>query len=497
MSAKKTAIAKYLELKAAKDRLATNKSQVNWRAIRLGLFTSLLVLAPFSKYPYIALPAFNFSSFRIGFYQLLAGLFILFCLWPALKQLKPLYKQNKLAFISIIVLAVVAIAGLFRSLYFARSALLALSILFLLLLVLIAWWFIVNEFQKGYFKPIVEYFLMVGIAFSLIGIVQFVFVTLSGESLGILCKNCTSAIFGFPRINGLAAEPQFYANSLLPVFFVSVGWVYIKKTRLAVVALSASALAITLTFSRGAFIAVAGGLFAYLVLTLIAKKQDLKQLGQVMLLIILCFIAGISLLVASATYRYRTTPNISYNTFVSMVDHLTLGVIDIPQKQAAVVAKPASTANFTPPGLIQQSSQDRLGAAQLALKAWRSSTYSVAFGVGAGNLGPYTVKHIDASAPDNLTVYIYYVLVLSELGLVGLLALASIYLSGIYSYTKRYFKDKNSALYMTVTATLVAFLIQYSFFGTYINTVYIWLWAGIILGLAGLPAAKKLYNRKS
>jgi hypothetical protein len=50
---------------------------------------------------------------------------------------------------------------------------------------------------------------------------------------------------------------------------------------------------------------------------------------------------------------------------------------------------------------------------------------------------------------------------------------------------------------MTVTATLVAFLIQYSFFGTYINTVYVWLWAGIILGLAGLPTAKKLYNRKS
>lgn len=488
MSAKKTLTTRYFELRA-------KSSQANWQSIRLGLFTSLLVLAPFSKYPYIALPAFNFSSFRIGFYQLLAGVFILFCIGPTFKQLKPLYKQNKVAFISLITLAVVALMGLFRAIYFARSALLTLSILFLIILVLVSWWFIANEFNKGYFKPIVEYFLMVGIVFSLIGIFQFVFVTLSGESFGILCKNCSSAIFGFPRINGLAAEPQFYANSLLPVFFVSVGWVYVKRTRLAIWALALSSLAITLSFSRGAFMAVSGGLFAYLVLILAAKRQNLKQLGQVILLIILCFIAGLSLLVASATFRYHTTPNISYNTFVSMVDHLTLGVIDIQPKLDVKAVALADT--FTPAGLIKSSTTDRLGAAQLALKAWRKDSYSLIFGVGAGNLGPFTVKNIDSTAPDNLTVYIYYVLVLSELGLVGLLALIGIYLSGLFVFTKRYYKSKYSALYMSVTGLGVAFLIQYSFFGTYINTIYVWLWAGIILGLAGLPKVKKLYNQKS
>jgi hypothetical protein len=47
-----------------------------------------------------------------------------------------------------------------------------------------------------------------------------------------------------------------------------------------------------------------------------------------------------------------------------------------------------------------------------------------------------------------------------------------------------------------MAATLCAFIVQQWFFGTYINTVYIWLWIGIILG-AGLPLSKKLYNQKS
>ncbi len=336
MSAKKTVTGKYLELKAAKDDLASNKYPVNWQAIRLGLLTSLLVLAPFSKYPFIALPAFDFSSFRLGFYQILAGIFIIFCIPPAIRQLKSLYQQNKLAFISLIVMAAVAFAGLFRSLYFGRSALLTLSILFLLLLVAMTWWFIAHEFQKGYFKPIVEYFLMVGIAFSVVGILQFVFATFSGSSYGILCANCTSDIFGFPRINGLAAEPQFYANSLLPVFFVSLAFTYVKRNKLSIAALAFSATAIALTFSRGAYLAVAGGLLVYLILLIIAKKVNIKQLGQVILLVFLCFVAGFSLLVASATYKYRSTPNISYNTFVSMVDHLTQGVIVSPKNKLSL-----------------------------------------------------------------------------------------------------------------------------------------------------------------
>jgi hypothetical protein len=497
MSAKSTISKGYFGLKAAAENIGAKhlknqpSKKFDWRGLRLGLFTSLLVLAPFSKYPYIALPAFDFTSFRLGFYQLLAAAFVLSCAWPLLNNLKSLYKQNKLVFASLITLALITVIGLFNAIYKARSLLSAASILFLLVLVAAAWWFVSTEFNKSYIKPIINCLLVAGIFFSVAGILQFIFATLSGEGLSILCKNCSSTIFGFTRINGFAAEPQFYANSLLPVLFISLGYSYVKRNKLAVTALSLSSLAIALTFSRGAYLAVAGGTIVYLILVWFSKIFDYKQLGQVILLVLLCFIAGFSLLITSATYRYRTTPNISYNTFASMVDHLTLGVIDIKQKSDTKPSNASNNpSNFTPSGLIKSSTQDRLGAADLALKAWRSKTYTVAIGVGAGNLGPYVIKHIDSSVPDNLTVYIYYVLIMSELGLIGLLAFATIYLSGLLSFIRRYFKDKNSALYMAAIGLMAAFLIQYLFFGTYINTVYIWLWAGIILGLAGLKHLK-------
>ena len=457
--------------------------------LRLGLFTSLIVLAPMSKFPFIALPAYNFSSFRLGLYQIIAVIFVLICAIPAIKKLKSLYLQNKLAFLSIILLALVAIAGLFSAIYKARSALLAVSILFLLALVVAAWWYVKYELNKNYYAYVIKCLLIAGIVFSVLGVLQFLMATFTSSDLGILCQNCNNGIFGFPRVNGLAAEPQFYANALLPFFFIALSLAVTTKSRLSIAALSLVSLAATLTFSRGAFIAVFAGLVAFVVLARFVKGVNLKQLTLSLMLTALCVIAGFSLLLASASYAHRTTPNITYNTFVSMVDHMTLGVINIPQKQAPVTVRSNS---FVPAGLITASTTDRLDSAELAIKAWRDNFYTISAGIGAGNLGPYVVNNIDKSAPSNLTVYIYYVLIVSELGVIGLMSLLILYVSGLWQFIKTNLKNKYSLIYMSIAATLAAFMVQYLFFGTYINAVYVWLWAGIVLGLAGIKPTNKI-----
>lgn len=49
------------------------------------------------------------------------------------------------------------------------------------------------------------------------------------------------------------------------------------------------------------------------------------------------------------------------------------------------------------------------------------------FGAGLGNLGPYVVANIDSSVQSNLTVYIFYVLFLVEMGIAGFLLLSLLY----------------------------------------------------------------------
>lgn len=60
--------------------------------------------------------------------------------------------------------------------------------------------------------------------------------------------------------NLFAAEPQFFASSLLPAFFASIFLHRGKKSKMATATLILTSVAIALTFSRGAFLAIATAL---------------------------------------------------------------------------------------------------------------------------------------------------------------------------------------------------------------------------------------------
>ncbi|HOR23298.1 MAG TPA: hypothetical protein PLF57_01225, partial [Candidatus Saccharibacteria bacterium] len=167
----------------------------------------------------------------------------------------------------------------------------------------------------------------------------------------------------------------------------------------------------------------------------------------------------------------------------TMLDHATLGLIDLPAKKLPETEN-VKDDGFVPPGLISSSNTDRTTAATLALNSWNTNIKTILLGAGSGNLGPFTVKHVYTNAPYDLTVYIYYILLLAEIGLLGLAAFLLIYLSALQKLVKQKTTSSSAVVFGSVFALTIAFLIQYWFFGTFINNVYIWLWLGVALGLS-------------
>lgn len=426
---------------------------------------------------------FNFSSFRVGLYQVLAVAFIISCLigfkWE-------FFKKQRLYIGGLVAISIPLILGFIWAIDTKRWLLLASSIAVLLALFIASWWYVANELTANKIKFLVKIALYFGIIYSLLVVVQLLFSTFTTESFGLLCEKCTKAVFGFPRVNLFAAEPLFLANSLLPFFFVSLYATYLNKTKLAIWSLSLVSLAIGLTFSRGAFAGLAIGLLAFYASLFIAKKLTVKFTLKSIFIILIGFAVSFIMLIGSASYTYRNTPNIAYNTAKTMLEQLSLGVVNLPDKTVPTTTQANNNPSddFVSPGLIEASTTERLTDAQLAIKAWSYNAKNVVFGVGSGNLGPFVVKNIEPNAPNNLTVYIFYVLALVEIGILGLFGILFLFALSLYKLIK--LANKQYSAVAVLIAILVAFLGQYFFFGSYINVVYIWIWLGISAGIAVL-----------
>lgn len=451
--------------------------------IRYWLFVGLVFSMPMSLLPSVSLPLFDFPSFRVGLYQLLAVSFVGLCLPLLLRSCREL-SRNKLFLTGLILLIASLSIGFVTTLVPGRTILYSMSLLFLLLLGLSGYvvWMSLKKDQK---QRLPRVLMWSGITFGGLAIIQLLVASFDKTALGTLCLGCTDAVFGFPRINLFAAEPQFFANSLIPALFS--GLFFRKNSKLAFASIFMSALAIGLTFSRGAFLAISVAFTVYLFLCLV-KRHATKRLFIFAAITGTGIFTAFGLLVVSATIRYRETPFITYNTVVSMIDHMSLGTINIPQKsipqppQETVVVE--STANFTPEGFVAASSNDRLNAADLALDAWDTSLGTQSFGVGMGNLGAYVNQHV-TPAPSNLTVYIWYVLVLAEIGAIGLFVL--LLTPGIVLW--RSAGNLSVAHNAFIFTVLIAFLVQLITFGTYINIMYLYLFVGVSAAITKPPQA--------
>lgn len=460
------------------------------RTLRLWSLIAVLFFGTFSAQPSINLAILDFPSFRIGLYQIAILLLITTSLPLLPKYLSALGRERYYIAGGTLLLLMSIAAGLVLSEVPLRTMLYTLSFLTLIALGIGAavGFYALNERQRRIF---ITSGMISGIVVSALSVGQLVMATLYGQSAALLCNGCHADVFGFPRINLFAAEPQFLASSLLPAFFLA--FFYSVSSKLARWSLLLSSLAIALTFSRGAIIAVVIGILTTLATSWI--RRDMQRHGRAILISLAGCVIGFGLLITSSIVNHPTSRYITHNTIVSMLEQLSLGVISIPQKtatkggdtpQATVDDVQQPTSDFQPAGLVEASSNDRIEAARLALSGWSSSLRTVLFGTGLGNLGAYLQRQ-GYAVPNDQTVYIMYILLLSAIGLVGILPLLAVLMIGVWRYRK-----PTAPWGMTGLALLIAISVHFWFFGSLINAAHCFAWIGVLLYDYRDSYAKKL-----
>ena len=446
--------------------------------VRFWLLAIIIFGGGFALHPSVGLSILDFSSFRIGLYQIAAVGLIISSLSLIFEKRQSLFRNRWLigGFLAIFIAIVV---GIFFAEARLRAALYSLSLLFLLAVGLSAG-LIYGELSKSEKRKLISVGLWSGLIFGILAIIQVVIATFEPTGFGSLCSGCKADVFGFPRINLFAAEPQFFANSLLPAFFLAL---FQSKSHLAKFSLFFTTLAISLTFSRGGFLAIFIAITALFIIAFV-KRIDTSFIRKKLPIIFTGLLFGFALLFSSANIKYANTPFIAHNTFVSMVDQLSLGKIKIPQKSVAKNPSPkpaenvpSSNNSFQPAGFVEASANDRLSASDLAIKSWLSSPRTFFFGVGLGNLGNFTQKHLHINVPADQTVYVFYILLLSGMGVIGLFALLIVPLTIIFFAIKNIRKIKAQF----ILSLTIAMFMHFWFFGSFINTIHCFAIIGIFL----------------
>ena len=453
--------------------------------VRFWLLAIVIFGGVFALSPSLSLAILDFPSLRLGLYQMSAAGLLVTSL-PLLFTNCQRFLKNRYLIGGFLAILLVMSIGVFFAEARLRTALYSLSLLFLLAIGLAAA-VTYRQLSKNQKHKFIRIGLWSGLVFGILAIIQLIAATFEPTGFGTLCSGCKADVFGFPRINLFAAEPQFLANALLPAFFLAL---FQPKSRLAQFSLFFTATAIALTFSRGGFLAIFLAIIIFIAIASI-KRLNISFLYKKLPLLIIGTFFGFTLLFLSANIRYSGSPFIAHNTLVSMIDQLSLGRIKIPQKSAEK-PQPAAAENlspetmpnaepspqlFQPAGFVEASANDRLSASDLAIKSWLNSPRTFFFGVGLGNLGSFIQKHLHVSVPTDQTVYIFYILLLSGLGIIGLLPLIITPFIIIFFATKN-LRQTKAQFILSLT---IALFIHFWFFGSFINTIHCFAIIGIFL----------------
>jgi len=452
--------------------------------IQFWLLVTVIFGGAFALHPSLNLAILDFPSLRLGLYQLVAASLVLSTI-PILFKKRQNFLKNRYLIGGFLAIFLTMLIGIFFAEARLRTVLYSLSLLFLLAIGLAAA-VTYRQLSKNQKHKFIRIGLWSGLVFGILAIIQLIAANFEPTGFGTLCTGCKADVFGFPRINLFAAEPQFLANALLPAFFLAL---FQPKSRLTQLSLFFTTTAIALTFSRGGFLAIFLAIMIFIAIASI-KRLNISFLYKKLPLVIIGGFFGFTLLFLSANIRYSNSPFIAHNTLVSMIDQLSLGRIKIPQKTAiktqlapfsqqktSNIKSTPTKQDFQPTGFVEASANDRLSASDLALKSWLSSPRTLFFGVGLGNLGIFIQNHLHVIVPTDQTVYIFYILLLSGLGIIGLLPLIITPFIIIFFAIKNLRRTKAQFL-LSLT---VALFIHFWFFGSFINTIHCFAIIGIFL----------------
>jgi O-antigen ligase len=272
------------------------------------------------------------------------------------------------------------------------------------------------------------------------GVYQFV-----GDMIGIkpkftfLREMYTKAVFGIPRIQGTANEPQLFAGMLfIPLAAILVYFLIkmpinnpfnIPRSHMIYGGVLIS-LVFLLTISKGAFLALGGTLFILTVYWAVTYKNIINSrnilLALPAIVLIISFIAG--------------TPYLS-------------------NKLAPILENVVTTVEGTSATTVERSN-----FVELANKVLEVNSF---FGIGAGQYGPY----VSTPSADNSTLIVnnVYLEVWLEYGLITLsLFLALLGLALYRSMAKQF------GLHLVLAISLICFLFQWLFFSPiFITPIFI------------------------
>lgn len=320
-------------------------------------------------------------------------------------------------------------------------------------------------------------FITVTLGMCVLALVQIIAGIWLARSSALLCAGCVANQFGFVRPNVFTIEPQFLGSLLLaPALIVLHEFLSEKRNKLTALSLVLISSVLLLTLSRGAIFAFAFGA----ILLFALNYQKIKILIHASVLM-LCGLV-IALVLQGSAAALNPKLNVTFVGAISAsVNHLSMGVIDLPENKAVVVA-PENTNTNAPvfSGYVEESTETRQSLSRLAYDTWVDNPVRIVFGVGLGGSGVAMNSMYPNKVDKSEIVQNEYMEILLEYGVFGILIFASIIVA-LFCVSRH-----NKWLW----AIIVAYLVQWNFFSGYPNALHIYLVLIALCAMSLFVAAK-------
>lgn len=338
----------------------------------------------------------------------------------------------------------------------------------------------------------------------------------------LLCKGCTSTVFGFPHPNGFAIEPQFMANLLLAPIFLSLFYLLERPkkhsnklnsdpypdSRLGhFFRLSLPLFLVTtlyLTLSRGAifsFWVSVFVLFIYQIVKLIKQKSCRREIlfRQPLIFSAVVFLPFFFTLSAQGLFTELGPTSHTFLDGVSTsVSQLSLGRIDLAKvlhktNENNKPHEPHETHESNKPHLsdlntdaaasvqkapqftsyIEESTNIRLNLNRLALSSWRTSPRRMLTGVGLGAAGLTLYQEFPELGSPKEIIQNEYLAILYEQGICGVIMIICVAILFVLTYKLHNKNHEKTSIYGRVLA--LSFALTLCFFSGLPNALHIYL----------------------
>ncbi|MBR3252980.1 O-antigen ligase family protein [Candidatus Saccharibacteria bacterium] len=304
----------------------------------------------------------------------------------------------------------------------------------------------------------------------------------------LLCDGCVYQMFGFPHPNGFAIEPQFMGNLLLAPIFVSMYFYFKNNDKKYLLLFLTFTFTLFLTFSRGAIYAcVVGLLFLFFFSCSRAKKTERKSVFFSILKVVGVFVISFvfALNLQGIFAAVSPTSDGYFDGVAKVVNHLSLGIIDVKTEEPSTVPKEISEPVENPvenqgkteavfDGYVAESTDTRVRLSKAAFDIWKKDFKTMAIGVGIGGAGQALYDNGLSPAPKEI-VQNEYMSLLLETGVIGVSLFALILVLAVRVVLKK------REIAGMVLALMVAYGVSLLFFSGLPNALQIVLLPGLFM----------------